>query len=71
MRSTGAATTTMSAPFTASSGVSQVALHQGCSARASLVSGRRAQMTILRAMARARAARATEPPMRPGARIVS
>jgi hypothetical protein len=52
IRSTGAAITTKSAPLTASSGVSHVALHQACSPRASLVSGRLAQTTILRATPR-------------------
>jgi len=61
MRSTGAAMTTNSAASLLS-GVSHVALHQGCSARASLVSGRLAQITTLRAAPRARAARATEAP---------
>ena len=69
--STGAAITTRSAPLTASSGVSQVAVHQGCSASESRVSALRAQITIFAAAPRAFAARATEPPRSPGARIVS
>jgi hypothetical protein len=69
--STGAAITTRSADRAASARDSAAASHQGWAARAGRISGRRAQITMRFATPRARAARATEPPSRPGATTVS
>src|ERR1035437_496795 len=63
--------TTRVAFLTAWAGVSATASHQGCLPNLSRNSGRRAQSTMRCATPCARAARATEPPIRPGARMVS
>src|ERR1700722_5572545 len=69
--STGAAITTRPAERTAASGLSAAASHQGWAASATRDSGRRAQITMRRATSFSRAARAIDPPRRPGARMVS
>ena len=63
--------TTKVALATAVAGESAIASHHGCPVTASRVSGRRDHRTMRAATPRARAARATEAPSRPGARMVS